>query len=86
MSKILGIPFLFPISLICMPLSFFNFIFFSKLDTPKAILPKCSNPTVVEASKKVGSEQLCIKCPRLQGHSKGERDFFRKRPRSNQVV
>mgnify|MGYP004459517745 FL=1 len=28
-------------------------------------------------SKKVGSEQLCVKRPRIQGRSKGERDFFR---------
>ena len=39
-----------------------------------------------KTSKKVGSEQLCVKRPRLQGRSKGERDFFRKGPRSNQVV
>ena len=28
-------------------------------------------------SKKGGSEQLCVKRPRLQGRSKGERAFFR---------
>ena len=28
-------------------------------------------------SKKVGSGQLCVKRPRIQGRSKGERDFFR---------